>query len=367
MIIRSNRRRGRDVRRLAAISALAALVLVAAGCGSSGDDSGGATKVTFAGNLPVPPTATLLAVPESLGYFSDAGIEVTHQVTEGTIEGIQAVVAGRADFAIGGTTAAISGYASEKDLRIVSTFSSNYRIIVKDETPITTTQDLRGKKIGVQALASASYQFGRAFVSEAGMNPDNDVSFLPVGLGAQAAEALKSGEIDAFVTYTGAAEEVVRLVGGEFRSVESPLNNMPGTTSWITTKSFAEKNPEAVEGFLAAQYKAALYASTNPESAIRLFWEQYPDAKPDGDVKSALGTLVPTAQPGYADMASRNDAGVFGTLEMAEFQEVADTFAKYGLIENKVTMSDLVDFSFAEAASAKTDIGSIEAEAKAAG
>jgi len=68
--------------------------------------------------------------------------------------------------------------------------------MVLKESPIRKDVDLKGKAIGVGSLASSAVGYMKALVAEAGLDPNKDVTFLPVGMGAQAAMALKMGKVD---------------------------------------------------------------------------------------------------------------------------------------------------------------------------
>ena len=47
-----------------------------------------------------------------------------------------------------------------------------------------------------------------------------------------------------------------------------------------TSAAFAKANPEAVAGYCRAMTKGLLFTLTNPEAAVRIFWEEFPTTKP---------------------------------------------------------------------------------------
>src|SRR5690606_24128553 len=56
---------------------------------------------------------------------------------------------------------------------------------------------------------------------------------------------------------------------------------------------FLEENPELVEGFARAVAKGTVFLLENPEAAIQIHWEMFPETKPaDVDDETALADTV---------------------------------------------------------------------------
>ena len=65
-------------------------------------------------------------------------------------------------------------------------------------------------RLGVQSMGSAGTTFGRAFVQQAGLDPEKDVSFLPIGVGAQAVTSVRQKLVDGVVYWDAALAKLRR-------------------------------------------------------------------------------------------------------------------------------------------------------------
>jgi NitT/TauT family transport system substrate-binding protein len=102
-----------------------------------------------------------------------------------------------------------------------------------------------------------------------------DAQYIPVGLGAPAANALSTGAVDALALYTAVYAQI-ESAGTALRYLANPAS-MVGVQSlvWVTTADFAEKNPQIIERFMRAAYKALTFSGTSPEKAMYLGYQQY--------------------------------------------------------------------------------------------
>ena len=128
-------------------------------------------------------------------------------------------------------------------------------------------------------VASGSYPYGRSALKDAGLDPDHDVTWVAVGLGATAANAFRQKEIEAWAAWdTG----VAALENGGFRFVKidpSWHDKMPGSVI-ITHVDLLKKRPDLVAKFLRGMAKATVFALANPDATIRNHWRMYPSTKP---------------------------------------------------------------------------------------
>ena len=74
----------------------------------------------------------------------------------------------------------------------------------------------------------------------------------------------------------GAAENT----GMKLRLISIPLQDHLAGMTLATSAAFAKANPEAVAGYCRAMTKGLLFTLTNPEAAVRIFWEEFRTTKP---------------------------------------------------------------------------------------
>src|SRR5580692_8536656 len=146
-------------------------------------------------------------VAKEKGYFAAEGYDVTLVAVGGSNEAAIQVSAGNAEVGAASPGEALVGIQSGKlDVRYFYGlyYSNIWSISVLPDSPIKTLADLKGKKLGVQSMGSAGTTFGRAFAQAAGLDPDKDVSFMSIGVGAQAVTSIRQKFVDGAVYWDAA-------------------------------------------------------------------------------------------------------------------------------------------------------------------
>ena len=215
-------------------------------------------------------------VAKGMGYFAAEKLTATNLLTGGSAAAVQAVGSGSADITGADLGSVMQAVEKGVKLKVVGSLVTNWpwRIAVLPGSAIKTGADLKGKKIGIISLASGSYPFAKAVVTGSDMEI-TDAQYIPVGLGAPAANALSTGAVDALALYTAVYAQI-ESAGTALRYLANPAS-MVGVQSlvWVTTADFAEKNPQIIERFMRAAYKALTFSGTSPEKAMYLGYQQY--------------------------------------------------------------------------------------------
>lgn len=338
----------------ACIAVAAVLGLSACGSGDQGDD----TAVTFAVGSPnlELTTAPYVAVPEQLGFWKDEGLDVDVQGTEGATASVQMLVGGRADIINGGTSSFFQEAVRNPDIQVISLTGPNvWRTYVPEDSPIQSIEELRGKTVGAQSLSSASYLFGVAALESSGIDTENDIDWLPIGTGNQAAEALNSGHVEAYASYDGPAGVVGNLTTNGLRALPSELDNYNGLLGIATTKETIEKRPEVVEKFLIGLIKGAIFSATNPEAAIELQFKQFPEQRPQGNWDEVLSQMMPVAEDRFVNGGMQTDGLPLGTLAVDDVQSSIQLMNEYDVITDEVSADDVLAFDLNDAAWSQVD------------
>lgn len=215
-------------------------------------------------------------VAKAMGYFAAEKLSATNLLTGGSAAAVQAVGSGSADITGADLGSVMQAVEKGIKLRVVGSLVTNWpwRIAVLPGSAIKTGADLKGKKIGIISLASGSFPFAKAVVTGSSMEI-TDAEYIPVGLGAPAANALSTGAVDALALYTAVYAQI-ESAGTALRYLANPAS-MVGVQSlvWTTTAAYAEKNPQVIERFLRAAYKALTFSGTSPEKAMYLGYQEY--------------------------------------------------------------------------------------------
>ncbi|PSK97695.1 NitT/TauT family transport system substrate-binding protein [Murinocardiopsis flavida] len=354
------------IRSASVAGAAFALVLAAGGCGGAG--SGGGTPVT----LVVPDksltatTASYTSVPIQAGYFDDEKLDVTVQPVDNALSAVQAVATGQAFMTYASTGAAAAAAAKDDGLAVIGLTNGNmFRVVVPEDSAIKEPADLAGKTVGANSLASATALNAKAVVGEAGLAPESDVEYLPVGYGAQAADAMRSGDIDAYSGYDGPNVVIADLLDGEFRDIPSPINDITGTSALVVAKESIENRPDDVAGLARAFFKSMVFAEENPEAAIEMHWAEFPQSKSaEMSDEEALKQSVRIVSARLKATGGEGPDGRFGVQEAADMDETMELFARYKIIPSKVDLADdgILDYSLADSYN-KFDADAVREEA----
>lgn len=236
-------------------------------------------KVAYGHAIPIINSAYgSLAVAKGLGFFAKEGLDVSIQTTGGSLDVIQNIVSGQFDIGAALPEAIVPIILRGRDLVMIYNYvrAPTGSVAVLKEGPIKSLKDLKGKKIGAQSLSSGNIMLTNAQLAEAGLNPKQDVTYLAVGVGAQALHALKTGQVDALALFDS-HYAAMENIGAEFRYFDP--NPDLFSIQFIVTREMLKKRPKLVEGFGRAMAKATYFMELNPEAAIRQTWKEFPSSR----------------------------------------------------------------------------------------
>lgn len=192
--------------------ALAAAVLLLAGCGGgSGSSSGPDTaddpyEVSIGGAGQGQFNSVIAAAWAQLLNKYDPAVRATAVNTSGINENFQLLATGRATFAF--TSGLQYDQANEGDERVVNAEqykrimplfqlpAGQHHWVVNPDSPITSLSDLAGKRIGGFATGSGGWDYVKLTLEAAGVTDYEEVAVGP----SQALDQLAQGRIDAVMT-----------------------------------------------------------------------------------------------------------------------------------------------------------------------
>ncbi len=218
-----------------------------------------------------------------------------------------------------------------------------YGIAVPEGSPVQSIPDLRGKRIGVTSMASGGVIVARALVANAGMNPDTDVRIVVAGEGAQTAALLRSNQVDALSQFD-TQYALVQAAGAKLRFLpNNEIARFPSNGFVALEETLKTRRAEAVA--LARGYAmGTVFTMANPEAAIRMLYEVYPQTKPTGkDEATAISDDVKTIEARARSW--RLEAGGvtrWGENSEANYDAYIDFLVKWGVVKQKVPASELV-------------------------
>jgi NitT/TauT family transport system substrate-binding protein len=308
------------------------------------------------------------AIAQKFGWFGERGLKVVVTPLPGSTDCVKQVATGDLLFSVPSIEPVAIIHPQGVNGRIFYTAyqSYGYGIAVPDDSPIKAFTDLKGKTIGVTSMDSAAVIVARSQVAQAGLNPATDVRIVVAGEGAQTAALVRSKQMDALSQFD-TQYAMVENAGVKLRML--PLGDMarfPGNGFFALDATLKTHRAEAVavaRGFAMGE----VFAMANPEAAIRILYEVYPQTKPTGkDEATAISddTKVLRARMAHWDLAS---GGVtkWGESNVKNFDDYIDFLVQWKIVPAKVPAREVVTNDLIDEINAGFDQAKIEAQAKA--
>ncbi len=320
--------------------ALLALCLGLSACGEKSEDEDGETQ-PFALTLdfyPNPDHAGIYMAQE-LGYFREAGLDLSIDAPSDPSAPIKQVAAGRSDLAISYEPEVV--LAQEQGLDVVAVGALVNRpltsMIWLKKSGIKGVADLRGKTI---ATAGIPYQdaFLKTILSRVKLSP-SDVKTVNVGFGLL--PALVGGNAQAMLGGYRNVEGVDLSYRGK-DPIVTPVDQL-GVPSYdelvfVARRGTLEEHGEDIRLFLAALERGTDVAAQRPHAATEavLAANHDLDAKlTEAEVKATLPLL-----------AARHEGRPYGYMVPARWQEFAGWMRDNGLISSLPSPAELLNNAY---------------------
>ena len=293
-----------------------------------------------------------------------AGVTVKVQPTAGGIASMQAVATGTGMYAWGGILGFLDLAKRTPNIVMISFDPQNpYRLWVLPDSPLAKAEDLRGKKIGMQSLGSSNYAITVAELSMAKIGR-HEATIISVGVGATAAEALRTGKIDAYAGNDGTIPVIEMLLKTKLKVIQSPINDLPGMNGIVVSRDAIQKDPHIVAGLCKAFYASLVFAKGNPRATVINHWNTYPSQAPAGDKEKVIADSITMLQARLDVDAQPGVDGLYGYQPLPVMQKVIQTLHDNGALEGDVPdLSKYVDLRFAKECGT-IDAPALEQEAK---
>jgi sulfonate transport system substrate-binding protein len=242
---------------------------------------------------------------------------------------LEALRAGALDIGVAGDAPTLNALAATPDITVVAANRSpkygGLAIVVPAGSPIKTVADLRGRTVSPTTQGSIGHYLLLRALGEAGMTgSDVKITFLQP---ADAVAALRSGAIDAWSTwdpYTAVAQS---------EQGDRVLRDASGLASGLSfldanNKSLANASTRAAMADFVRRYNGALrWAQAHPDENNRVY------------------TQLTQRSPSVAALVAQRslrDPTPLSPPVVAELQQVADNYQRYGVLRGKVTVAQRV-------------------------
>jgi sulfonate transport system substrate-binding protein len=189
---------------------------------------------------------------EDGGYLKKYGLEADNPNFADSTQAVAALISKGTDINCGiSGTAIVAANLKGSDLVIIGSSINTFPNSLYSKTSIATVADLKGKKVGVTRVGTASDTAARLALKSGGLDPDKDVEYVQTGGLNQTVAALAANQIDAGALsppQTLAARKLgfKELIDVSTLGLEYVYNGV------ATSKAWAEQNAATVEAVLKA-------------------------------------------------------------------------------------------------------------------
>jgi putative hydroxymethylpyrimidine transport system substrate-binding protein len=317
--------------------AVMALALTLAACGEK-SEGGDAEREAFSLTLDFYPNPDHAGIymAEKLGYFEEAGLDVSIQTPSDPAAPVKQVAAGQSDLAISYEPEV--ALAREQGLDVVAIAALVNQpltsLIWLKESGVKGVGDLKGRTI---ATAGIPYQdkFLETILARVDLTPDQ-VKVVNVGFGLL--PAVTSGSADAILGGFRNIEGVDLRLRGLGPTV-TPVDEL-GVPTYdelvlVARRQTLEEDPEKFRLFIAALERGTEAAVEQPSLATKAISEANPDLEPSLTVAEVAATLP--------FLGARVGDQPYGYMDPKEWEAFAAWMRDNELLDSLPTPSELLD------------------------
>jgi NitT/TauT family transport system substrate-binding protein len=207
-------------------------------------------------------------IPKEAGIYSKYGLDPEIVFFNSGGLSLITLIAGEVPITLSGGSDIVPAVLSGGPVFLISSYAERIPLTLVTSREIKTVGALKNKKIAISRFGSNTDVAVRYLISQAGMDPQKDVTIVQVGGQSSRFAALKNGSVDA--TVIGPPSTLIAR-----RLNLNLLVNLASTdlefqyAGIATTKSYLSSRPDVVERFVKAFVEGIHFAKNNKETAIK--------------------------------------------------------------------------------------------------
>jgi ABC-type nitrate/sulfonate/bicarbonate transport system substrate-binding protein len=284
--------------------------------------------ISFAG---MNPRQTPLWIAQEQGFFAKHGVDADVVfIRTGPIQ-VAAVSTGATQIAYAGAASTLGAVGSGTDLRAIASFTNKLTYALMARPEIKKAEDLRGRRLGVQAIGGSVWMGAVLALEYLGLDPRRDnINILSIGDQTVAAQALEAGTIDA-TPLDGIFSRKLKQKGF---SVVAELadTKIPYVSNIIVgSRGRFQQQPDLAENLLKALIEslAFILAPANKAAVINTI------------MKRLRISDAAVAEQGYRDLVQVSDQKPYVSIEgMRNIQRLVKI---HNPVVGNVKIEDLID------------------------
>jgi NitT/TauT family transport system substrate-binding protein len=209
-------------------------------------------------------------IAKEAGFFKKNGLDVKLVFIASGPIGTASVLGGETDVGIiGGFAPLRAMVGGAKGLVIIGQSKNRITSKIVGKKEITSVQDLRGKRLGIDRIGSNPDMFAQAALSRFQIDTFKDLQYVQLGDTGKAIAALKAGAIDASIA--GAPHDLFAKRLGFKEILDIAAMKIPfAVTVLISSRNTVARKQAELTRFIRAYAEAMHYFLTNPEGTTQI-------------------------------------------------------------------------------------------------
>ena len=240
---------------LLVVSVMMMLVLAAAGCGNTADQSA-SNKDLQEINIGLMPDIDSVPVimAQEKGYFAEEGLKVNIQQFKSAMDRDAALQSGNLDGAISDMLAVAFAKSGGFDVKVTAFTNGSYKLIAGKDAEVSSVQELAGKDVAVSKNTIIEYVTDQ--ITAANNMPENSLNKVVIPQIPTRLEMLQNGKLAA-ATLPEPMGSIAIYNGCKYITGSDELGINPGVMMF-TAKAVESKKAE-LQAFYRAYNKAVAY------------------------------------------------------------------------------------------------------------
>jgi NitT/TauT family transport system substrate-binding protein len=254
----------RDFLTSASLAASASLLCTRASVADEAPPETPAIRLSFTTSICFAPMDVAEAFLRTEGF-----IDVRYVKAEGGFSAPQMVASGDVDFGASfGGSVVYQLHAGLPLTALAGLHAGCYELFARE--PIRNVSDLKGRRVGIQTLASSAHLYLSIMATYVGLDAQQDIEWV-VPPDGKAIDLFVAGGTDAFLGFPPEPQEL--RARGFDRVILRSVSDRPWSQYFCCmiygNRAWVAEHPVATKRFLRAVFKAAEFCQADPEHAAR--------------------------------------------------------------------------------------------------
>jgi NitT/TauT family transport system substrate-binding protein len=250
----------------------------------------GLAKMTVAvATSPIEPNHHFFLYAKTLGYYKEAGIDLTLRSIQGDVNCLRALIAGDADVANLACYSALSAANAGARIKNIGAFAPKLDSHIGARKTIASLKDLEGKSFAISAIGDIAQIGPTLCIEQAGADP-NKVQWVTVGSGSLRIQGLIAGAFQATAFNT---VYVKRIQSYDYLHILAEQSRIlpEFIYTWEVANAATLAKKELLTAFWIATARAVRWAQEHSDEAAKISQDFLPD-EPKAEISFQLDTYA---------------------------------------------------------------------------